>query len=167
MDPNLMQEFMKNPEMMKSAMDMLKNNPGMMKNIMKMGNPSDGANPSSSANPGSGVNPDMMGNIMNMLNPEGNSSSDLEPSTRDNLEETDYSYDDSVFIQGLKTDTYNDKSGLVNGYNQEKSRYEIYLEELDKSISIKEENIKVNNLESEVNEELDELNVNLNEINLE
>lgn len=39
MDPNLLSglgDFMKNPEMMKQAMDMLKNNPGMMENIMNM-----------------------------------------------------------------------------------------------------------------------------------
>lgn len=39
MDPKLIGEFMKNPEMMNMAMNMLKTNPGIIENIMKMHKP--------------------------------------------------------------------------------------------------------------------------------
>jgi hypothetical protein len=102
MDPNLMSgmaDFMKNPEMMKAAMDMLKNNPGMMEQMMNMGK-----------------------------------------SPSNNLEDTEYNYDDKVIISGLKNDTYNNKSGVIRKYNIETSRYDIFISELDKSVSIKESN---------------------------
>ena len=95
MDPNLMSgmgDFMKNPEMMKAAMDMLQNNPGMMEQMMNMGKP---------------------------------------PSN--NLEDTEYNYNDKVTISGLLaqgSETYNNKSGVIRKYNMETSRYDIFISEL-------------------------------------
>ena len=108
MDPNMMAgmgDFLKNPEMMKSAMDMLKNNPGMMEQMMNMG--------------------------------KQFSNSKKNP---DNLEQTDYKCDDPVTIQGLKSDTYNNQHGIIKRYNPETTRYEIYLSDLDKTVSIKQNN---------------------------
>ena len=112
MDPNLMSDFMKNPEMMKSAMDMLKNNPGLMEQMMGMG------------------------------------QNDQSKSTN-NLDDTEYNLDDTITINGLSNDTYNNQHGLVKDYNQDKDRYVIYIEDLDKTLSIKPTNISILKSEEE------------------
>ena len=127
MDPNMMAgmgDFLKNPEMMKSAMDMLKNNPGMMEQMMNMGK--------SFAKP-----------------PQTDNSLD---NSQDNLAQTDYKCNDSVIIQGLKSDTYNNQPGLIKRYIAETNRYEIYLNDLDKTISIKQNNF-IRAIDSETNDD--------------
>ena len=109
-----MSEFMKNPEMMKSAMDMLKNNPGLMEQMMGMG----------------------MG------------QNDQSKSTN-NLDDTEYNLDDTITINGLSNDAYNNQLGLVKDYNQDKDRYVIYMEDLDKTLSIKPTNISILKSEEE------------------
>ena len=109
-----MSDFMKNPEMMKSAMDMLKNNPGLMEQMMKMG---------------------------------GNA----QPKSTNNLVDTEYNLDDTISIHGLSNDTFNNQIGLVKDYNLEKERYVIYIEELDKTLSIKPNNIsKIQNEDEKI-----------------
>ena len=102
------------PNLMSGMGDSMKN-PEMMKGMMDMLQ----------------NNPGMMEQMMNM----GKSPSN-------NLEDTEYNYDDKVTITGLitKGDTYNNKSGVIRKYNTETSRYDIFISELDKSISIKESN---------------------------
>ena len=102
------------PNLMSGMGDFMKN-PEMMKGMMDMLQ----------------NNPGMMEQMMNM----GKSPSN-------NLEDTEYNYDDKVTITGLlkKGDTYNNKSGVIRKYNMETSRYDIFISELDKSISIKESN---------------------------
>ena len=102
------------PNLMSGMGDFMKN-PEMMKGMMDMLQ----------------NNPGMMEQMMNM----GKSPSN-------NLEDTEYNYDDKVTITGLLTkgDTYNNKSGVIRKYNMETSRYDIFISELDKSISIKESN---------------------------
>jgi len=100
------------PNLMSGMGDFMKN-PEMMKGMMDMLQ----------------NNPGMMDQMMNM----GKSPSN-------NLEDTEYNYDDKVTITGLTNDTYNNKSGLIRKYNMETSRYDILIGELDKSISIKESN---------------------------
>ena len=102
------------PNLMSGMGDFMKN-PEMMKGMMDMLQ----------------NNPGMMEQMMNM----GKSPSN-------NLEDTEYNYDDKVTITGLitKGDTYNNKSGVIRKYNTETSRYDIFISELDKSISIKESN---------------------------
>ena len=100
------------PNLMSGMGDFMKN-PEMMKGMMDMLQ----------------NNPGMMEQMMNM----GKSPSN-------NLEDTEYNYDDKVIISGLKNDTYNNKSGVIRKYNIETSRYDIFISELDKSVSIKESN---------------------------
>jgi len=106
MDPNLLSglgDFMKNPEMMKQAMEMLKNNPGMMENIMNM-----------------------------TKQPENN-----------NLDDTDYNLDDTVIIHSLKNDTYNNQTAHIRKYNPDTLRYDVHLIDMDKTISIKQDNFRL------------------------
>ena len=127
MDPNMMAgmgDFLKNPEMMKSAMDMLKNNPGMMEQMMNMGK--------SFAKP--------------------TQTDNSQDNSQDNLAQTDYKCNDSVIIQGLKSDTYNNQHGLIKRYITETNRYEIYLNDLDKTISIKQNNF-IRAIDSETNDD--------------
>ena len=127
MDPNMMAgmgDFLKNPEMMKSAMDMLKNNPGMMEQMMNMGK--------SFAKP--------------------TQTDNSQDNSQDNLAQTDYKCNDSVIIQGLKSDTYNNQPGLIKRYIAETNRYEIYLNDLDKTISIKQNNF-IRAIDSETNDD--------------
>ena len=84
------------PNLMSGMGDFMKN-PEMMKGMMDMLQ----------------NNPGMMEQMMNM----GKSPSN-------NLEDTEYNYDDKVTITGLitKGDTYNNKSGVIRKYNTETSR---------------------------------------------
>lgn len=107
MDPNILGEFMKNPEMMKMAMNMAKNNPELLEKFTNMQVP-----------------------------------------LKDNLSDTNklsdkiYQLDQEVEIIGLITDKYNGEIGLVKSYHTEKDRYEVYLKQLEKSLYLKEDNLK-------------------------
>ena len=117
MDPNLLQgmgDFLKNPDMLKNAMDMLKNNPAMMEKMANFG------------------------------------KKFAQPQT--NLEQTDFKLDTPVTIKGLKSDTYNNQEGLIKKFNPESKRFEIFLPDLDKTISIKQKNFKRNIIEPDVEE---------------
>ena len=141
MDPNMMAgmgDFLKNPEMMKSAMDMLKNNPGMMEQMMNMGK--------------SFAKPTQTDNSQD--NSQDNSPDNSQDNSQDNLAQTGYKCNDSVIIQGLKSDTYNNQPGLIKRYIAETNRYEIYLNDLDKTISIKQNNF-IRAIDSETNDDAD------------
>ena len=93
-----------------------------------------------------------LGSMMNQNNNEKNddndySDSDDEPITvqNDNLN-SDLNSDllntgDNVILQNLKNDSYNNKKGVVNDYNQITERYTITLNESNKNIAIKPENV--------------------------
>ena len=102
-----MGDFLKNPAMLKQAMDMLKNNPEMMKQMMG----------------GMGASP-------------------TKSNKDDSLKDTEYNYDDKVMTCNLNNETYNNKEGRVKSYNVEKSRFEVFIVEHDKSIFIKPENLE-------------------------
>jgi len=109
MDPNLISQMMQNPEMMKMAEDMMKNNPNMLSDIMKN-----------------------MGGDNNAPNPE------------EVLKDKKFQFNDEVKTINLSNEVYNDKEGLVKNYNSETNRYEILVLELEKTISVKEENLILN-----------------------
>ena len=85
-----MGDFLKNPAMMKQAMDMLKNNPEMMQQMM-----------------GSmGVTPPQANKPENTANIHGS------------LVGTEYGYDDEVMTCNLNNETYNNQKGLVKSYSE-------------------------------------------------
>ena len=63
----------------------------------------------------------------------------------DNLLDTSYNLNDKVIIENLMKSEFNGKLGIVKDYNKEKERYSVYIEEIDKTVLIKEKNIKINN----------------------
>jgi len=136
-----MGDMFKNPEMMKSMEEMMKN-PDIMSNAMKM-----------MSDP----------NIQNMFSGMGaNATANSEDATVENdtipeeenlFDGLDFMVNDEVFISGLKTDTYNNQTGFIRNYNPESLRYEVYIEEMDKSISIKSENITKQNTEETIAQE--------------
>jgi len=114
----MINEMMKNPEMMGQMQEMMKN-PEMMSQIQEMMK-----------------NPDMLSNIMNNL-PTDTSNINTPLSTQL------YNIDDKIKTKDLSNDIYNNQVGIVVGYNEIKERYQIFLEDLDKDISIKEKNIEL------------------------
>jgi hypothetical protein len=120
-DPQIMNnvmEMMKDPEMMKNMMNMM-NNPDMMNNISNMMK-----------------NPDMMNNISNMMN-NNNQESDI------SIENNNFKKNDKIIMYGLSNDLYNNKIGFIQNYNSNNNRYIVFIEELNKTISLKESNIRI------------------------
>ena len=109
MDPNLISQMMQNPEMMKMAEEMMKNNPNILSDMMNnMGGNNDAPNP------------------------------------EEVLKDKKFQFNDEVKTVNLSNENYNNKDGLVKNYNSETNRYEILVLELEKSISVKEENLILN-----------------------
>ena len=84
------------------------------------------------------TNPNMLGDMMKNM---GNNN---ERNPEEELKEKKFNFNDEVKFLNLSNETYNDKEGLVKNFNSETNRYEIYILELDKSISIKEDNLILN-----------------------
>ena len=118
MDMNMINEMMKNPEMMSQMQEIMKN-PEMMSQIN-----------------GLMKNPDMLSNIMNNTQPD-NSNKTIPAS------KPLYNIDDKIKTTNLSNETYNNMTGTVVGYDEIKERYQIYFEDLEKDISIKEKNIEL------------------------
>lgn len=115
---NMINEMMKNPEMMNQMQEMMKN-PEMMSQIS-----------------GLMKNPDMLSNIMNNLSPD-NSNKTIPNSVQL------YNIDDKIKTKDLSNDIYNNRIGTVVGYDEKKERYQILLEDIENDISIKEKNIEL------------------------
>ena len=63
-----------------------------------------------------------------------------EEKNKDDLIDTKYKLDDNIIIDNLKSEKYNKKNGIIKGFDKKNNRYLVQIEELDKSISIKEDN---------------------------
>jgi hypothetical protein len=152
-----------NPEMMNSMMGMM-NNPETMGKMNEMMN-----NPQiqSMLN-----NPEMMQSMMSMFgipdmrNSEGVSdevASDLKEkyeqleTAEKELEELKpkFNLEDIVILQGLKTEKYNTKRGIIQSYNTEKERYVVLLDEEDIRIMVREENIMEEPVQEDASVEVD------------
>ena len=152
-----------NPEMMNSMMGMM-NNPETMGKMNEMMN-----NPQiqSMLN-----NPEMMQSMMSMFgipdmrNSEGVSdevASDLKEkyeqleTAEKDLEELKpkFNLEDIVILQGLKTEKYNTKRGIIQSYNTEKERYVVLLDEEDIRIMVREENIMEEPVQEDASVEVD------------
>ena len=130
---NAMQEMMKNPEFMNNAMKMMSN-----PDIMKMFGDNGG---------GAGLG--------NMFGGEGAPDmSQMFGEGEDNNEEIDpsFSVDDKVILFGLKKEEYNCKNGVVTEYLKEKDRYSVFIEDMDKTVLLKAENLKLVDNDLEVEE---------------
>jgi hypothetical protein len=115
-----MSQMFSDPQMMSSMQEMMKN-PDFMANAMKMMN-----NPEISKMFGEGNE-----------GAECDGCDDCEP-----IEiETTFECDDVVTLSGLKSEEYNGQTGIVREYLNDRERYSVYIEEMDKTISLREENL--------------------------
>jgi len=120
MDPNLMN----NPEMMKSMMEMMQN-PEIMKNVMGMMQ-----NPEIQKMM---QDPNTLNNLSNLMKP------DL-AETQNEESDDKFTTGDHIMLTGLTNENYNNKDGIIKGFDKVKNRYLVYVDELEKTISVKEDN---------------------------
>ena len=122
------------------------NNPDMMSNIMNMMGGSGLPDMSQTTNESSS-DEDTFENEQNYQDKVG----DLNLQELNDLENVDigqperanlFVKDDTVIIVNLKNKLYNNKTGSVIKYEKITNRYIVYLDELDKHLSIKEINLK-------------------------
>ena len=151
MNPDMMNSMMgmlNNPDTMSKMNEMMKNpqiqamlnNPEMMQNMMSMfGIPDMREN-------ADGVSEELVSELKEKYDKIENAEKKI-----DELE-TKFNPEDIVILDGLKTEKYNSKRGIIQSYNIEKSRYVVLLDEEDIRISVKEENLS---LEDNVDIEID------------
>lgn len=127
MDPNLMSQMFSDPQMMSSMQEMMKN-PDFMANAMKMMN-----------------NPEISKIFGGLGGDDSNTTGEEECGGCDDCGpieiENTFSCDDVVTLSGLKSEEYNGKTGVVREYLTDRERYSVYIEEMDKTISLREENL--------------------------
>jgi hypothetical protein len=128
-----MGDMFKNPEMMKSMEEMMKN-PDIMSNAMKM------MSDPSMQNMFGGMGAEAPDS--DAVEGEHIQAEEVELESDDNIyDDLDFIVNEEVFISGLKTDTYNNKLGVIRNYNPDTIRYVVFIEEMAKTISVKPENI--------------------------
>lgn len=132
---NSMSEMMKNPEMLKQMEEMMKN-PDIMSNAMNMMNDPSMAN--------------LFGGSMPNLNPEQETENNncCNNKSCDSVKsecETKFSKDDKVKLLNLKSESYNGQECVVRHYDCETNRYNVFVNSMEKIISVKEDNLENNN----------------------
>ena len=148
MNPDVMNSMLgmlSNPETMSKMNEMMKNpqiqsmlnNPEMMQNMMNMFGIPDMRDNSD------GVSEDLVSDLKEKYEKLENAEKKLEEdkSASEVLSEQKFNPEDIVILNGLKTEKYNDKRGIVHSYNQERERYIVLLDEDDIKIMVKEENL--------------------------
>jgi len=111
-------------------------------------------------------NPEMMQNMMNMfgipdMRNTDNISEEQVSELKDKFDKIEnaekavnnlkFNPEDIVILRGLNTEKYNEKRGIVHSFNSDKNRYVVLLDEDDIKIMVKEENLFVE--ETETNED--------------
>ena len=143
MDPSMMSGMMNmlnNPDMINSMTSMMKN-PEMQKMMS---------------------DPNIMKQALNMMNGDlnfNNETNDTSSETNDTNETNDssetndtnstieindakYSINQNIKLINLKNLDYNEKFGVINDYNSETKRYNVFINDLNKTIAVKEINIE-------------------------
>lgn len=146
---NSMMGMLNNPETMSKMNEMMKNpqiqamlnNPEMMQNMMSMfGIPDMRENPE-------GVSEELVSELKEKYDKIENAEKNIEEL------DTKFKPEDIVILDGLKTEKYNNKRGIIQSYNLEKSRYVVLLDEEDIRIMVKEENLSLEVVLEEEEEE--------------
>ena len=140
-DPETMQNLMKNidPKMIENLMKNM--NPEMLSGLMGGG----GANPEMLAGLMKNINPEMLSGLMANMNLNNMNNANQPMDTDQDANPTididrKYKNGEKIFISNLKNDKYNNKFAIITGFNIEKNRYTVELEEDNSQISIKEDN---------------------------
>ena len=127
-----------NPEMMQSMMGMMQN-PEFMNSMMGMMQ-----NPEIQKMM---QDPNTLKNLGNFMN--NNASENKNEDDTENVLNT-YTNESKILLTGLNNEEYNKKEGIIKGYDTTKKRYLVYIADIDKQISVKEENcIEVLNSDSD------------------
>ena len=159
---NQMNSMMQNPAMMSQMMAMMQNPEmmsqinGMMQNPEMMNNVNGMMQNPEMMNKVNGMmqNPEMMEKVNGMMQNtqkqtqmKGPGSLNLDSILGNNKKEESnpkkedtFSNEEKVLLTGLNDQDYNKKEGLIRGYDDNKKRYLVYIEDIDKQISVKEEN---------------------------
>jgi hypothetical protein len=130
---NQMNAMMQNPAMMSQMMAMMQN-PEMMGQVNKMMQ-----------------DPEMMNKVNGMMKPNTEKENKMKgpgdlnlnnilgkKEKKENNENT-FVNGDKILLSNLNNQEYNNKEGIIRGYDQTKNRYLVYITGLDKEISVKEE----------------------------
>ncbi len=126
-----------NPEMM-NMVNQVMSNPDSMNQIMQMMQ-----DPSIQQMMN---NPEFMKSMGSQFNANSNTNSNTDSNT-----DRELSVGDDVLTIGLKSDDYNNKEGVIKG--EKNNRYLVHISELDKTISIKKDNLQLRGVEEEPEEE--------------
>ena len=133
---NSMLGMLNNPETMSKMTEMMQNpqvqsmlnNPEMMQNMMSMFGIPDMRN-------SEGVSDEVASDLKEKYEQLENAEKELEEL------KPKFNPEDIVILQGLKTEKYNTKRGIIQSYNTEKQRYVVLLDEEDIRIMVREENM--------------------------
>ena len=120
---NSMTSMMKNPEMQKMMSD-----PNIMKQALNMMN--GGLNFNNETNE---TNDTSESNITN-------DTDDINDTIE--IDDTKYFINQNIKLVNLKNLDYNEKFGVINNYNSETKRYNVFINDLNKTIAVKEINIE-------------------------
>jgi hypothetical protein len=127
---NQMTEMMKNPQIQS-----MMNNPDVMQNMMNMFDIPD-------MRDNSNVSEDVISDMKQKYEQlEGLEKNFNLNSSNNELNEDKFNPEDIVILNGLKTEKYNEKRGIIQSFNEEKKRYVVLLDEEDIRIMVKEENL--------------------------
>ncbi len=147
---NSMLGMLNNPETMSKMTEMMQNpqvqsmlnNPEMMQNMMSMFGIPDMRN-------SEGVSDEVASELKEKYEQLETAEKELEEL------KPNFNPEDIVILQGLKTEKYNTKRGIIQSYNAEKERYVVLLDEEDIRIMVREENIMEEPVQEDASVEVD------------
>ncbi len=146
MDPKMMEQFshlMRDPNMIKMAVDTMKQNPEMVNNIMKnMGGMMPTSDLPNHPDTRSQNNSSDLSINKEPNNSDGETSETNETDSRKSLQDTNFSFNQSIITYNLNNQTYNNQNGQIKSFHPEKERFLVNLIDLNQSIYVREKNLK-------------------------
>ncbi len=146
MDPKMMEQFshlMRDPNMIKMAVDTMKQNPEMVNNIMKnMGGMMPTSDLPNHPDTRSQNNSSDLSINKEPNNSDGETSETNETDSRKSLQVTNFSFNQSIITYNLNNKTYNNQNGQIKSFHPEKERFLVNLIDLNQSIYVREKNLK-------------------------
>ena len=142
----MMEQFshlMRDPNMIKMAVDTMKQNPEMVNNIMKnMGGMMPTSDLPNHPETGRQNNPSDLSINKEPNNSDGETSETNETDSRKSLQVTNFSFNQSIITYNLNNQTYNNQNGQIKSFHPEKERFLVNLIDLNQSIYVREKNLK-------------------------
>lgn len=142
----MMEQFshlMRDPNMIKMAVDTMKQNPEMVNNIMKnMGGMMPTSDLPNHPDTRSQNNSSDLSINKEPNNSDGETSETNETDSRKSLQVTNFSFNQSIITYNLNNQTYNNQNGQIKSFHPEKERFLVNLIDLNQSIYVREKNLK-------------------------